>query len=481
VNPPGLGPKVSVFQIRDRRSDRGTANPFAVPWRVAGRDRSRAFPTRLAAEQFRSLLITARMQGEPFDADTGLPVAWNRPETPTLFDWARRWVALEWGSWAPRTRRSALEALGYFLPAALRPDAPALRPAERAALRRYLTLVLAPAPAGRPVDPFEPYVAPVVERFDRYLAAHVPRLDELDRLRLAEVENALSRRLDGRPRGSSYTRYVKVARQCLGRAVELGVIPVDPWPPRPRGHASRKATVHGAADAVDVARLPSLEDFLTIADAMVSHQPASRAYRTMSEVMFYAGLRPSEVVDLAAGDCDLPERGWGEIRVLQANVGLDEPGAPKTRARTVPIPEALVTSLRRWVEANAVGDGFLFRTRSGRRPTESNWGRCLHNGCRRAGHAPIRPYDLRHACATLWLNAGVAKGEAARRLGHSVETLERFYVGIVRGDDDVANARIEAFLAAATPPPGDDHPRLFPDPAAGRTTTATKAIRRRAR
>jgi integrase len=59
-----------------------------------------------------------------------------------------------------------------------------------------------------------------------------------------------------------------------------------------------------------------------------------------------------------------------------------------------------------------------------------------------------RPYDLRHACATLLLNAGVPPKEVARRLGHSVEVLWKVYAGCLDGDEERINRMIEAALAA---------------------------------
>jgi integrase len=59
----------------------------------------------------------------------------------------------------------------------------------------------------------------------------------------------------------------------------------------------------------------------------------------------------------------------------------------------------------------------------------------------------ISPYDFRHCCATMMLAAGVAPGEAARRLGHSVEVLLGTYAGVMGGDEDTANARIAAALS----------------------------------
>jgi integrase len=57
-----------------------------------------------------------------------------------------------------------------------------------------------------------------------------------------------------------------------------------------------------------------------------------------------------------------------------------------------------------------------------------------------------RPYDLRHACASLMLNAGVPATEAARRLGHSVAMLLKRYANCVDGQEQAANERIVAAL-----------------------------------
>ena len=51
--------------------------------------------------------------------------------------------------------------------------------------------------------------------------------------------------------------------------------------------------------------------FTTIIDAMRSHQPGSRTYQAMTAVVFYAGLRPSEVVMLRPRALHLPTDGWG--------------------------------------------------------------------------------------------------------------------------------------------------------------------------
>jgi integrase len=57
-----------------------------------------------------------------------------------------------------------------------------------------------------------------------------------------------------------------------------------------------------------------------------------------------------------------------------------------------------------------------------------------------------RPYDLRHACPSTWLNAGVPPARVAKWAGHSVEVLLRVYAKCVDGDDRAALRRIEEAL-----------------------------------
>ena len=58
-----------------------------------------------------------------------------------------------------------------------------------------------------------------------------------------------------------------------------------------------------------------------------------------------------------------------------------------------------------------------------------------------------RPYDLRHAAVSLWLNAGVPAPTVGRRAGHSVDVLLRVYANCIDGDEEIANQRISGALA----------------------------------
>jgi hypothetical protein len=59
-----------------------------------------------------------------------------------------------------------------------------------------------------------------------------------------------------------------------------------------------------------------------------------------------------------------------------------------------------------------------------------------------------RPYDLRHAGISLWLNAGVAATEVARRAAHGVAVMLQVYANCVDGEEQVYNDRITQALAS---------------------------------
>jgi integrase len=421
---------VAIYGLQKRTGERNK-RPWVVRWSVIGRQRSRAFHTRGEAERFRTGLLLAQQSGEPFDESTGEPLSWQPlPDQVQVHEWARRWLGEQWTEWAPRTRRSAVEALSRLVLLAVLPTATPAPMGLRGRLARWLP------PGGDSLD----------EQSAAWLGRSSLQLGQLNRSLLAVVDRDLGLRDDGGPLSPATAgRYRKVSRACVRRAADLGVLDSDPWPPSPRGRSRRKAA--RVKRAVAVRSLPDPDTMRRAIEAIASHQPASKTYQAMTAVAYYAGLRPSEVVMLRARSLHLPGRGWGRIDVTEADVAFDESGEPKTGPRSVPIPRPLVDVLNRWVDERGLsGDDLLFRTRSGARPTSSNWSRALQRGLRAIGHPPMRIYDCRHAAATTWLRAGVPLGEVAKRMGHSVETLVSTYVGALDGDETLANDRIDAVL-----------------------------------
>ncbi len=188
----------------------------------------------------------------------------------------------------------------------------------------------------------------------------------------------------------------------------------------------------------------------------------------MFACLYYAAMRPAEAVNLHRADCELPETGWGRLHLCQTTpeVGkrytdsgeLHDNKGLKHRAddeiRPVPIPPELVAILR-WhiAEFGVASDGRLFRQSNGNVVNSSTYTQ-VWQAARLIALAPeqvvsplaARPYDLRHAAVSLWLNAGVPAPTVARRAGHSVDVLLRVYANCIDGDDEIANQRISGAL-----------------------------------
>ena len=82
-------------------------------------------------------------------------------------------------------------------------------------------------------------------------------------------------------------------------------------------------------------------------------------------------------------------------------------------------------------EFGTAPDGRLFRGERGGDLPESVYGRAWH-GARLLAFTPAvassslarRPYDLRHACLSTWLNGGVEPTQVAEWAGNSVQVLQ---------------------------------------------------------
>ncbi len=57
-----------------------------------------------------------------------------------------------------------------------------------------------------------------------------------------------------------------------------------------------------------------------------------------------------------------------------------------------------------------------------------------------------RPYKLRHAALSLWLNAGAAPAQIARRAGHCTTMLVAVYTHCIDAQDVITNRQIERAL-----------------------------------
>ncbi|MGH3320182.1 MAG: hypothetical protein ACRDN9_08380 [Streptosporangiaceae bacterium] len=209
-------------------------------------------------------------------------------------------------------------------------------------------------------------------------------------------------------------------------------------------------------------------------------------------MIYFAGLRPEEAVNLRRRDLALPDEpgAWGELYLTRAtpDVGKewtdsgeqrDERGLkhrPDGDSRTVPCAPELVGLLRRHVDEFGTGpDGRVFHGIHGSVLATSTIQR-VWDKARRAALSPEeyasplakRVYDLRHACLSTWLNAGVPAKQVADWAGNSVEVLLRTYARCLVGQDEISMRRISEALSFESSARIDRRRKAFPSDTAGR-------------
>jgi len=441
---------VSVHAIRRRL---GRRKPFEVRWRAAGRSKSKSFITRKLADSYRAELVRAARMGLDFDPLTGEPAAWNLPE-PAIVTWyeeAAAYAVMKWPSLAAHSRASLAEALATVTPVLTRPGA-----RDRPDLREFRTALYQHAfnPA-RPADPGSP--AAQVLDWAQQASLPVGCLSEPAVLRTAL--EALSLRLDGsRAAANTIVRKRVVLHGALGYAAEAGLLPDNPLD-------SFAWRVPQSSAALDPAVVASPEQVSALLDTVARTRPELTAF---FGCLYYAALRPEEAVALRLADCHLPGSGWGMLRLASATprtaaawtsdgTSYEQRGLkhrPDGAIRMVPVPPVLVGLLRAHHAAYGTApDGRLFRGARGGPLSGSVYGRAWQSARSLALGPELaasglarRPYDLRHAALSLWLNSGGDPAQIAARAGHSVAVLLIVYSHCIHGRDDLLNQQIDQVL-----------------------------------
>jgi len=441
---------VSVHAIRRRL---GRRKPFEVRWRAAGRSKSKSFTTRKLADSYRAELVRAARMGMEFDPLTGEPTEWHVPE-PAVVTWyeeATAYTVMKWPSLAAHSRASVAEALATVTPALTQPGGRG-RPGPRE-LRTALY-----QHAFNPARPAEPGSA-AARILDWALQASLPVGCLSDPAVLRTALEALTFRLDGsRAAANTIIRKRVVLHGALGYAAESGLLPDNPLD-------SFAWRVPQSSAALDPAVVASPTQVSALLDAIARTRPELTAFFGS---LYYAALRPEEAVALRNTDCHLPTSGWGMLRLAAAaprtaaawtsdGTSYEQRGLkhrPEGTIRRVPAPPVLVAMLRAHHAAYGTApDGRLFRGTRGGPLSGSLYGRAWQTA-RTLALGPVlaasglarRPYDLRHAALSLWLNAGGDPAQIAARAGNSVAVLLTVYSHCIHGHDDLLNQQIDHVL-----------------------------------
>jgi integrase len=464
---------VRVWDMRTRRGRRGIT--YVVRWQVAGRAHQRTFATRKLADAFRSSVTVAAREGLPFDQKHGLPVTlMDASSQLTWYEHACAFTDLKWDHISARHRKGLAEALTTVTCALVTGPGRGVPPAEvRAALTGWA--FNKSARGGMPLphaqDPPEQWVPAL-----RWIARQSEPLTRLtDPQVLRRGLDAISTTLRGQPASSATIRRKRSAfYSALGYAVELDLLPTNPL-----DKLRWSAPAH--TDLVDRRVVVNPDQARALLNEVARIRPSLEAFFAC---IYFAAMRPSEVRHLRVQDCILPESGWGTLLLAgstqeagrawtdsgEGNEDRELKHRAARQVRPVPASPELVASLRRHLAAFPPGTGGrLFVTRTGRagvplaapysKPIAMGvvyrtWAAARRGALSEAEEAsPLarRPYDLRHAAVSLWLNAGVPATQVAEWAGHSVNVLLRVYASCVSGQEGPATTRIEQALGPAEP------------------------------
>jgi integrase len=445
---------VKIWGIEVRTGSRSTT--YRVRWAVGTRRHTKAAKTKALADSFRSELLSAARRGEAFDIETGLPAS-RRPPPAAAPGWlqhAQSFLDDSWDRLAPRSRQSIAEAL-CSITWALLPDQSG-RPSA-AEVRQVLTMFALTRRQRRSDHMDEDSAATLA-----WVEGHLPLVDGLtDPALVRATLDRLTKNMDGRTASANtITRRRTVFYSVLSHAVEAGHLPTNPLDAI-RWRAPKKQT------SLDTRTVINHEQAIRLLDAVAAYEPRGRRYVAFFGCMYYAALRPSEVVALRVGDLVLPETGWGEIHLARSNPAVSlhwtdsqrrQPRQLKHRAagdvRRVPCAPQLVQLLQAHLDEYApASEGRVFYSSRGGVLAEAGYTRIWQAARRRglteleaASNLTRRPYDLRHAAVSTWLSAGVDATQVAEWAGHSVAVLLRVYAKTVSGGDAISRERISRQL-----------------------------------
>lgn len=452
---------VRIWAVR-QRNGRKTAE---VRWMVNGEEFGSTHANKTMAEGRRADLIAALNRGEPFDAETGLPMPEVRAieaarTEVTWYAHAREFIEMKW------PRSSAKRRMGLVVGLATATAALTTRakcPYEPKELYQVLYLWGFNVHRWKEEPPAE---ARELLAWVEANSLPVRSLEKPDVVRT--VLTALSRRLDGKTAAAStFINKRAVFRTAIGYAIEKD---------RLTGNPLDKVSWERDDDdnQVEPACVVNPIQARALLAQVYGQGQRGRHLAAFFGCMYFGGMRCAEVVKLRGDQCTLPKRGWGELKPGKSGprVGTkwtdsgdahDDRGL-KSRARSatrpIPIPPELVAMLRWHIyRYGTAPDGRLFRSGLGGLVQDKAY-RLEWAKARRAVLTPAqvasplakRPYDLRHACVSFWLNSGVAPTEVARRAGQSVQVLLRVYAKCLDGMVEQDNARISAALNAWKPP-----------------------------
>lgn len=443
--------KVWKIQTRYKTNDKGKRVParYVVRWSVERERFETSYRNLAQADSFRSELLAAARRGEPFDTETGRPVSHARKAPRTAwFDFACDYADMKWGTSSPKYRSSIADSLTAITLAMLRetkgmPSIASLSPILRRAFNKRLRDgELSGEQRG-------------LLQFTARNTRPVADLEKPETLRAVLAE--LEKNKDGKRAAHDTVRLRRITfGSAMDYAVELKLVSANPLKEakmRKQGSALKQVDFRSVVNPIQARSL-----------LLAVRQTAPRLYAFFA-LLYFAAMRPEEAANVRKQNLSLPEKGWGQIHIEKAapEIGKawtdtgkrgEERGLKHRRddeGRPVPCSDELTEILHWHLETYGTSpDGRLFwGERSGGPLCATVYARAWKRARERTFTPEIaatplaqRPYDLRHAAVSTWLNATGDPTRVAEWAGHSVSVLLRVYAKCLDGGDRQAREQV---------------------------------------
>ena len=424
------------------------------------------------ADSFRSALLTAARNGEAFSIATGRPVSWRRAENDmSWYDFACAFVDMKWKTASAKHRHDIAYALTKATPALFttsrgKPDDKLLRKA----LFRWA--FNSKQRESAPDD---------IAQALAWVAANTARVSALaDPETARKVLDTATTRLDGKRSAASVARR---NRMIVANAMDYAVSERKLLASNPI--RALKWNAPKVSAEIDRRSVINPNQARALLDAVRSREPSGPRLVAFFALMYYSALRPEEAISLTRDNVTLPDPvrnretqeweesadNWGELNFRQPTPDAgrewtddgrhrEQRRQLKHRAegqeRRVPCPPELTKILKNHL-SDHVDEASTARLFVGVRGADlpaityrRAWRearRVVFSDQQFASPLARRPYDLRHACVSTWLNGGVPPTQVALWAGHSVDVLLRIYAACLEGQDEVAKRRITEALS----------------------------------
>jgi integrase len=280
---------------------------------------------------------------------------------------------------------------------------------------------------------------------------------------LRPLLDGLTVRLDGMPAASSVvSRRRKILNTATEYAVELELLAANPIP-------ALKWKAPKPVQVVDRRCVPNPVQARTLLNAVREQGRNGRRLVAFFGCLYFAGMRPEEVVALNKRHLALPAEGWGDFHLegAEPHAGKEWTDSGENRdkrqlkqrergeSRTAPCPPELTALIHAHIaEFGTAPDGRIFVGERNHaelpKPTiVRTWKLAREETFTEEVAASLlakRPYDLRHAAVSTWLNGGVPPTDVAEWAGQSVEVLLRIYAKCLDGGQQLLRKRVQVAL-----------------------------------